>query len=84
MQRLNGFRVRRNDLEQRPGGPSGRRALLLPVLQRAQVYSNQFREPALADLGRLADGAHVRRRQFGNSYAAHAFEQLVEMLIIHS
>ena len=50
-------------------GSGGLSALLLPVLQRAQVYANQFCELALADPSCFADGAHVRRGQFGCSSA---------------
>ena len=35
----------------------GLRAVLLPVLQRAQVHADQFLELALADLSNFADGA---------------------------
>ena len=59
VQRLIGFRILCDDLEQRPDGPGGLRASLLPVLQRARVHANQFHKLAQADLGRLADGAHV-------------------------
>jgi hypothetical protein len=63
-------------------------------LQRTQVDAYQFRELALADLGRLANSAHVRLGQSGRSYAthtlarhvalhfAHAFDELLEMLLI--
>lgn len=84
-----------HDLQQRfcrPGGPG---APLLPVLQGAQVDADQAGELALADLRGLADGAHIGCREFADFCAAngfardmalhgfYAFEQLVEMLLIH-
>jgi hypothetical protein len=89
------LRVRRNDLEQRSGRAGWPVSMLLPVLQRAQVDSNQSGELCLADSGGLADGTHVgfgRLRGTDAAYGlaghvalhfAHAFDQLIEMPLIH-
>ena len=70
-------------------------AVLLPVLQRAQVHPDQLGELALADPCRFADHAHVQRGDDGRLRAAHglpghvtlhfthAFDQLIEVLLIH-
>ena len=50
MQRLDGFKVGRNDFEQGAGWAGGMGAMLLPVLQGAQAHANQFGKRALADV----------------------------------
>ena len=83
-----------------PTGPAQRRCVDRKTLfgdfnDSAQVYADQLCELALADLGRFADGAHIRCRQYGDFCAAHALtrdvtfhlayalDELFEMLLIH-
>ena len=95
MQCFYSFRVGGDNFQQSPGRASGAGAVLLPVLQGAQVDADESGELTLADMSGLADLACIGGMQLGHHRAAHALasdvalhladalDQLVEMLLIH-